>query len=258
MGHSGSGACVGCHNPLGFLAEADDYDEEMGGTSNPGKGSYIDDDVHLRCVCHFHWSVTMCGIIFMLTDDIVYRECLLEGYIVGDCPNCGKNLITRLESGEEQLLCDLKNEGGLQQELDILLLMNEEVHLKTFPEERKCQAFLDLCGEGDVRAIIELLRDSDEDESLLVDVLRYQDPIATGNSALHVAIQNDQEDVVWHFPPQVWNAINTASITKEDQMGKPDIRGLKDAGGKTAEQRATETGSRWINLLNSGVLSPPG
>lgn len=48
--------CVTCEKPLILPIEPDDgdQDESMGGSSST---SYVDDDVHLTCGCHFHWFV---------------------------------------------------------------------------------------------------------------------------------------------------------------------------------------------------------
>ena len=115
------------------------------------------------------------------------RECLLDSYSLSECPKCGRNLITTTPLGEEQLLCNLKNEGGLQEGFDLLPVFTEECYLKTYPEERKGRAFLDLCGEGDVKAIVDLLSDDGEENEEdsgqgvghTIDVLRYQDQLGS-------------------------------------------------------------------------------
>ena len=113
--------------------------------------------------------------------------------------------MTAAPSGEQQLLCNLKNEGGLQERLDILPILTEESYLKAYPEERRCRAFLEFCGEGDVEAIVDLLNDDDdgeEDEENSsqgaghgIDVLRYQDQVGSIGSGLHVAVQNQRVEV---------------------------------------------------------------
>ena len=164
----------------------------------------------------------------------------------------------------------MKNEGGLQEELDILPLLEEESYLKAYPEERKCQAFLELCGAGDIEAIVDLLAEDDEEacqeNAKHIDVLRYQDQIKTMNSGLHVAVQNQQTQVAWlllllasnlpmqEFPAEVVAAAEALNMTREDQTGKTDIRGLKDAGGATAEQRAASLGGVWRGWVHSGRL----
>lgn len=205
------------------------------------------------------------------------RQCLLDSYSMTECPDCGRNLITTTTSGVQQLLCNLKNEGGLQEGVDILPILTEECYLKAFPEERKGRAFLEFCGEGDVEAIVDLLNDRDdgEDEGGTsvggrgLDILRYQDQIGSIGSGLHVVIQNQRVQVAWlllllasrldleQFPPEVLQAAHSLGVRREDQEGKLDIRSLKDAEGLTAEQRAVEVGSVWNEWLQDGRLKPP-
>ena len=210
---------------------------------------------------------------------VSYRHCLLDSYSMSECPNCGRNLITITPSGEQQLLCNLKNEGGLQERLDILPILTEESYLKAYPEERRCRAFLEFCGEGDVEAIVDLLNDGDdveEDEETSgqeagpsIDVLRYQNSIGSMGSGLHVAVQNQRAEVAWlllllasnlkldQFPAAVLQAAQSLGIRREDQSGKADIRSLNDSQGMTAEQRAAGVGGLWTEWLQSGRLRPP-
>lgn len=197
---------------------------------------------------------------------------------MSECPNCGRNLITHTPSGEQQLLCNLKNEGGLQEGLDMLPLLTEESYLKAYPEERRCRAFLEFCGEGDVEAIVDLLNDNDEEEDgghpdqgtgPNIDALRYQDHIGSMGSGLHVAIQNQRVEVAWlllilastlkmdQFPAEVLQAAHDLGIQREDQGEKTDIRSLKDSQGMTAEQRAAAIAGPWREWLQSGRLKPP-
>lgn len=201
-----------------------------------------------------------------------------------ECPQCGKNLISTTTHGEQQLLCSLKNEGGLQEKLDILPILTEESYLKAYPEERKCRAFLEFCKEGDIEAITDLLyddeddEDQDEDEEMAttpvvgrnIDVLRYQDQIGYTGTGLHVAIHNQRVEVAWlllflastldisQFPQEVLEAAQIFGLSREDQSGKGDIRSLRDAEGLTAEQRAARIGGVWDEWLRSGRLKPPG
>lgn len=206
------------------------------------------------------------------------RQCLLDSYSMSECPDCGRNLITTTPSGEQQLLCNLKNEGGAQEGLDMLPILTEESYLKAYPEERRCRAFLEFCGEGDVEAIVDLLNDDDgeEDEENSgqgaehrIDVLRYQDQIGSMGSGLHVAVQNQRMEVAWlllllastlkidQFPAAVLQAAQNFGIQREDWGGKVDIRSLKDSQGMIAEQRAAGIGGMWTEWLQSGRLAPP-
>ena len=206
-----------------------------------------------------------------------HRQCLLDAYSMTECPSCGRNLTSVSSKGEQQILCSLRNEGGLQEQLDILPLLAEEAYLKAYPEERRCQAFLEFCGEGDIEAIVDLLKDEEaereKEEGLaedFVDVIRYQDQIRTWNSGLHVAIQNKRMEVAWlllllastldlsQFPTDVLEAAEGLGLSRRDQTGKVDIRTLKDEGGLTAEQRATLAGGIWQEWIVAGRLRAPG
>lgn len=210
------------------------------------------------------------------------RQCLLDAYSMTECPNCGTNLISTTKLGEQQLLCTLKNEGGLQENLDILPILTEESYLKAYPEERKSRAFLEFCGEGDIEAIVDLLDDQAddndrEDEEMTTtpgvgrstDVLRYQDQIGSMGTGLHVAIQNSRAAVVWlllllastlemsQFPRKVLEAAQNFGLSRADQSGKADIRTLKDAEGCTAVHLAIRVGGLWKEWLQSGRLKAP-
>lgn len=186
-------------------------------------------------------------------------------------------------NGTQQVLCTLHNEGGLQEDLDILPLLTEESYLKAYPEERKCRAFLEFCREGDIQAIIGMLRadsDSDEDEEMVDDdqtegrevgvdaMLRYQDPIGDMQSGLHAAVQAQSREVAWlllllasnlpltEFPPEVFQEAEALGIMRGLTEDKADIRGMKDANGKTAEDIAREIGGVWITgWVGSGRLA---
>lgn len=254
--------CVVCEKPLILPIDenGDDSDSDLpvAGSSN---ASYVDDDVHLRCGCHFHW------------------QCLLDTcYEVTSCPHCKAYLTDADGNGNQKLLCDLKNEGGLQKALDILPLLTEESYLRAYPEERKSRAFLEFCAQGDVPALVGMLDDSDEsdeDEERMVnssnptyrrDILRYQDQLGSMSSGLHVAIQNQRPEVAWlllllasnltysAFPDEVKATADAFGITRDDQTGKPDIRALKDADGMTAYDRARILGGIWDSWVQEGIF----
>ena len=239
-----------------------DEDEAVeGAEASSGAGSYVDDDVHLCCDCHFHW------------------QCLLdESYELTSCPNCKQNVISADPNGNQQLLCDLKNEGGLQEGLDILPILTEESYLRAYPEERKSRAFLEFCAEGDMEAIMDLLNNEDDineqEEGLPAfnpttthkDILRYQDQLGSMSSALHVAVQNQKVEVAWlllllasnvsesAFPNEVMSTAREMGVVRSDQTGKIDICDLKDAEGMTAYDRAKALGGIWDSWVNENVF----
>ncbi|KAK3064818.1 hypothetical protein LTS18_003628 [Coniosporium uncinatum] len=255
--------CVSCQKPLVVELQDSDSDEdvEMGESSSSAgvSSNTLPDDVHLNaCGCHFHW------------------QCLLDAYSLTDCPNCHTSLTNPTASGGQAILCTLHNEGGIQQDLDILPLLTEESYLKAYPEDRKCRAFMEFCREGDVEAIVGMLKDPDpsdiEDEEdghpqkPTDEVLRYQDPVGDMQSGLHAAVQAGSREVAYllllvaseldlqQFPPEVFQEAAALGVMREDQMGKVDIRSLRDANGRSAEDLAREVGGIWTGWPGRGWL----
>lgn len=159
--------------------------------------------------------------------------------------------------------------------------MTEESYLRAYPEDRICRAFLEFCREGDVSAIVDLLKscdDDDESDDEMDDeprgpkksadqVLRYQDPIGDMQSGLHAAVAGGSREVAWlllllasnlsemEFPALVYQEAASLGVMRDDQTGKVDIRSLRDADGKTAEQLAAEMGGVWNGWPGSGRLA---
>ena len=194
---------------------------------------------------------------------------MLDSYTLTECPHCHQDLTTISASGEQQILCNLKNEGGLQQGLDILPLLTEETYLKAYPEERKGQAFLEFCREGDLEAIVDLLNDEEDRSGDEIDILRYQDSIRSMDSGLHVAVKMGKPEIAWlllllasnldplALPHDVISTSESLGLQREAQDGKSDIRTLRDAEEMTAEQRAAATGGMWEEWVRLGRLKPP-
>ena len=263
-------ACAKCNKPLKVEIEPDeDDDAEMETTQT------VQDDVKLSCGCHLHW------------------ECLLDSFDITTCPNCSQTITSQQTQGsssstsDQQILVDLKNEGGLQEQIDIFPILKEESYLRAYPEERKCRAFLEFCREGDHRAIADLLNscsDPSEDEDIDIDemngeptgpaksadeILRYQDPIGDMQSGLHAAAANGHREVAWlllllaselpelEFPALVYQEAAALGIMRDDQAGKVDIRSLKDAYDRTAEDVAREAGVVWNGWVGNGRLAMP-
>ncbi|KAF1979818.1 hypothetical protein BU23DRAFT_496736 [Bimuria novae-zelandiae CBS 107.79] len=263
--------CVSCQKPLEVELEPDSDTEDVQMSASYSKApaaapETVPDDVHLNCGCHFHW------------------DCLLSAYQITECPSCGKNLSSTSPTGDQQVLCILNNEGGLQENLDILPLLSEESYLKAYPNERKCRAFLEFCREGDMQAIIGMITgdsdDEDEDEEMGDDdnagtkdvgidaLLRYQDPIGEMQSGLHAAVQTQSREVAWlllllasnlpllEFPPEVFQEAEAQGIMRGLTEDKTDIRSLRDANGKTAEDVAREVGGVWATgWIGNGRLA---
>ncbi|CAI6335368.1 unnamed protein product [Periconia digitata] len=261
--------CATCKKPLEVEIEPEEDDVQMSGSSSKAPAAAPEtypDDVQLSCGCHFHW------------------DCLLEAYQVTECSNCGKDIASTSSDGSQQVLCNLNNEGGLQENLDILPLLTEESYLKAYPEDRKNRAFLEFCREGDVQAIVGMLQDDesddDEDEDMEgvqddsgkevgVDaMLRYQDPIGDMQSGLHAAVHAQSREVAWlllllasnipllEIPPEVFQEAEALGIMRGITEDKVDIRSLKDANGKTAEDIAKDVGGVWVTgWVGTGKLA---
>ncbi|GAM85651.1 hypothetical protein ANO11243_036580 [Dothideomycetidae sp. 11243] len=254
-------ACILCQDPL-VLDVDDTSDDEQPSSSSAALSDpkTIPDDVELSCGDHFHW------------------QCLLDAWTGPLCPACQKDVTAISPPSTTQVLVTLTNEGGVQPHLDIAPLLNEEAYLRQHPEHRVCRAFLELCSEGDVPAIVDLLRDcdgpaeedDDDDEQRrpnAVDVLRYRDPLGEMRSGLHAAVAGSSREVAWlllllaseldelEFPALVYQEAASLGVMRQDQRGMVDIRTLRDADGRTAEDLAAEMGGVWHGWVGNGRLA---
>jgi hypothetical protein len=245
-----------------------------------------------RTMCNSHADAISTGkqsslfFIYLLTT--FCRDCLLSAYEITSCPSCSKPIATHGD-GVEQVRVTLSNEGGVQEDLDILPLLTEESYLKAFPGDRKARAFLEFCREGDHKAVVDMLLDDnvsedDEDEDDEGDVemsttdhpekevgidrmLRYQDPIGDMQSGLHAAVHAQSREVAWlllllasnlpllEFPAQVFQEAEAMGIMRGLTEDKVDIRSLRDANGRTAEDIAKEVGGVWVGWTGNNRLA---
>lgn len=280
-----SSTCAECHDPLVHeINDSDNEDMQLNPAGTPGTGT-VPDDVQLPCNDHFHW------------------ECLLDSYELSKCPACNADITSSQASGsssaqqQPQILVNYHNEGGMQENLDIFPILQEESYLRAYPEERKSRAFLEFCREGDHKAIVDLLQsgdddgdDSDDDEQMDMsdnnntrtaplsgpsktssEILRYQDPLGGMQSGLHAAVANGHREVAYlllllassmpeiDFPPIVFQEAAAMGMMREDQDGLVDIRSLKDEAGRTAEDVAQqmEGGVVWNGWVGNGRLAIP-
>lgn len=267
--------CAKCQKPLTLDIDEDDYSDNEGDSSMQSSSTSspqtVPDDVQLSCGDHFHW------------------QCLLDAYDTTKCPSCDSDITTGPQNSASnlQILVNLNNEGGLQEGLDIFDLLHEESYLRAYPEERKSRAFLEFCREGDHKAVIQLLQssdgdletDSDNEEDAMqtsagqksaAEILRYQDPLGSQQSGLHAAAANGHREVAWlllllaseypelEFPALVFQEAASLGIMREDQTGLVDIRSLRDAAGRTAEDVAVQEGGVvWNGWIGVGRLRIP-
>lgn len=186
-----------------------------------------------------------------------------------ECSNCSKDISSTSADKARKVLCTVRNDGGTQTNFDILPTAVEEAYLKCYPEERRGFAFLELCKEGDVDAIVHLLEDEDvEAEGDHIDILRYQESVhGTGMSGLHLAVANDRIDVVWllvflgsklaarAFPDIVLKEIHEHGFAMKDRRGEPDVRSLTNSEGQRALDLARiQDSPQWSQLITKEML----
>jgi len=97
------------------------------------------------------------------------------------------------------------------------------------------------------------------------ELLRFQDPLDGLKTGLHIAIERNQQEVLWlilwlasniptpAFPEEVAQAAATMDAGRETAQGI-DIRSLKDEQERSPEDVAIGMGSTWAGLLGAGVL----
>jgi len=252
--------CKLCSQDLVLELDPDDFNEA---TSGPAGGfpSTVPDDLALSCGCHFHWQC-------LLDDSSIILASL-------SCPSCNAALAPSANTTSSaafqprQILTRYHNEGGVQDDLDILPLIIEEAYLRENEAARPARAYLTMCAEADVAAIVELVKavqeDPDEDGMSAGEILRYQDPLDGMKTGLHFAIEKSQEEVVWvllwlasgvptqAFPEEVLSAAEVMGAGRDTAQGS-DIRSLRDEQGRTGGDAAGSMGSTWAGLLGAGVL----
>ncbi|GJC85304.1 hypothetical protein ColLi_08142 [Colletotrichum liriopes] len=187
----------------------------------------VPDDLELPCGCHFHW------------------QCLLDQSqaiaISLNCPSCQKYLPSNAQGPS---------------------VTNPFLHAPS--------GAAILTRYGDVQGVVDLLQDANEelagDVAQLGQLIRYQDPLAGGKSALHLALEKDQEEVVWLllwiaspvptdvFPVSARQAAEALQIVRLTNDNAEDIRALRTEAGQTAEDIARSKPARWGALVDAGIL----
>ncbi|KAF7858725.1 uncharacterized protein EAF02_011049 [Botrytis sinoallii] len=246
--------CKLCSESLTVQLDPEELEQFEGGSSSMGS---VPDDLQLVCGCHMHW------------------QCLLDEspQILNKlhCPSCDNSIATSVASASRSVSgtrvpTRYHNEGGVQEDLDILPLITEEAYLDEHPEARPARAFMTMCAEGDVFGINDLLSAVDDDEDgeglSAKPILRYQDPLDEMKSGLHVAVEKGQEEIIWlllwlastlptdFFPEQITQMAETMGVGRDTADGE-DIRNLRDAQGQLASDLARNTG----NVLLTDLLS---
>ncbi|KAH7419876.1 hypothetical protein BKA64DRAFT_634534 [Cadophora sp. MPI-SDFR-AT-0126] len=257
--------CRSCEQPLVIELDPESFDEET--SSSVGQASSAPDDLLLRCGCHFHWQCLL-DESPQIALDLACPAC--QNSIVSTAPGpSATNTLVPPTSPQPQVITRYHNEGGIQENLDILPLITEEAYLDANPAARPARAFMTMCGEGDVTGVVELLRaleeEPDEGDMSPAVLLRFQDPLDGMKTGLHVAVERSQQESVWlllwlasslhtqAFPDEVVQAAESLEAGRETAAGV-DIRALRDEGGRSAEEVAGAMGDLWASLLAAGVL----
>lgn len=166
------------------------------------------------------------------------------------------------------ILARYTNEGGVQDDVDLLPSITEEAYLESNPEARPARALQVMCSEGDVGGIVELLGEASDQASDLTSLVCYQDPLSSMKTGLHLAVENRQEEVLWlllwlsstlpntAFPGPARHSAESMGIGRLSATSDGDVRGLRDAQGRTAEDLAQQLQEFWSPLLDTGVLAP--
>ncbi len=161
------------------------------------------------------------------------------------------------------------------QELDVLPNIQEEAYLEANPSARPARAFLTFCSEGDVLSVVQLMKqlmnpdldDEAEDDAMHpAAILRYQDPLNGNKSAMHLAIEKGQIEVVWlllwiaselpdhAFPANVKAQANMMGAARNMVGPGPDVRALSDERGCDADALARAVGGPWMDFVNAGFF----
>ncbi|KAK8056469.1 hypothetical protein PG993_001696 [Apiospora rasikravindrae] len=233
-------ACKVCEEPL--LLEVEDDENE-------GQTQQVPDDLQLGCGCHFHWSCLM--------DQASDLAMSLK------CPACQAQVATN-PAGPSYT-----NEGGVQDNFDVLPSVTEEAYLAANPEARPARAFHVMCSEGDVGGIVELLQDLEQDETSMSagKLIRYQDPLAANKTGLHLAVEKGQEEVLWlllwlasplatELFPEAALAVAQSMSLQRRSTSADDIRAFQDNQGRTAEAVAASLGGTLTKVVEARVLHP--
>jgi len=174
-------------------------------------------------------------------------------------------------AGEQQVLVTVRSEGGTQKDFDILPSATEEAYLRTYPEERKGHAYLEFCREGDMDAILHMIKDQEEDdaeeEGDQLDVLRYKGTFeGIDGTGLHVALRYNHVEIAWlslalgsnlpwdKFPAPVLQAMEQLGLSKDSRQDGTDVRTLEDSQERTPLALAKELGGPWDEWVRGGRL----
>jgi len=252
--------CAHCSQPLVLSKQGDG--------SQPAQE--IPDDLTLPCGCHLHWEC----LIEEAEEVAISLKCpVCQTYLAANQPGpSATNAVWPAMQGVK-VPVSYHSEGGVQEDYDILPDLTEEAYLVSHPEALDARAFLTMVQEGDVLGLMDLLsgaphEDGIDDSALSFNtLLRWQNPLGGNKGALHIAVEEDQEDTFYlllflasrlpesAFPRALLVSAQQSGITRPPVCPDPDIRSLRDANGETAEDYARRIGGSWGWLAETGIFS---
>ncbi|KAL8388328.1 hypothetical protein RB595_009306 [Gaeumannomyces hyphopodioides] len=261
--------CANCKDPLVLSTDEDEMEDD---NSAP-----VPDDLSLPCGCHFHWQC--------------FLDSASDVAITLKCPSCGGYLPTNQAgpsatnsvfpaSQDVAIVTRYESEGGVQENYNILPDVTEEAYLLTHPEFRPAHAFHSMCAEGNAEELLAIIADVDspaddydgDDDGAggltVGQLLRYQDPLDDMKSPLHVAVEKNQAQVALlllymasglpedSFPGDALEVAKGLGLRRPTLPSpEDDIRALKDANGRTAEEYAYQAGGPWIQFIEAGMFA---
>ncbi|KAG6022103.1 hypothetical protein E4U41_002315 [Claviceps citrina] len=262
--------CKTCEKPLVIRLDDDSDDEGIHeGTSPspdiiPAEAETVPDDLELRCGCHFHWECLMEN-ASQVASSLQCPSC--HSYLPINAAEASSTSQLRETSSKAAILAQYRNEGGVQNDLNIMDSLAEEAYIQNHPETRPARAFHVMCSEGDVAGVIDLLQDVSGQGHDVAGIIRYQDPLHDMKSGLHLSVENQQMPMVWtllwlsstlpteSFPDLFRQSVGGSGLGRLTVQPEEDIRGLTDCQGRTAQRLAEQNPGRLAALLEAGILS---
>jgi hypothetical protein len=256
-------------------------DAEDTSFGDEGPSQTVPDDLLLPCGCHFHWQCLL-DQAASITSSLCCPSC--ASYLPSSNPSSSSSS-TAPTTTNTSILAHYTNEGGAQPDLDLLPILQEESYLSSHPEARPARAFHALAAEGDVQGLVALLADVDdnddngegwEDEEgeeegqiprmSAAYLLTWQDPLNGGRSALHVALEARQEEVVWlllwlgsgveteEFPAPVVQVAEGMGLPRGAVAPGKDVRFVRDEKGRLPGDVCLELGGNWGRMVELGLF----
>ncbi|KAL2017861.1 hypothetical protein VTK56DRAFT_1606 [Thermocarpiscus australiensis] len=254
--------CKACDDPLTLTLEPEEPGDE---------GQTVPDDLLLPCGCHFHWQ---CLLDQSTTVAASLRCPSCTSYLPSNTAASSSSSSSSTPSQPQQtpILTRYTNEGGVQESLDIFPALAEESFLTAHPEARPARALHTLASEGDAQGVVELLADvegdADADGMSAGQLLAWRDPLNGLRSALHVALEARQEEVVWLllwlgsgaatglFPEAVVRAAEGMGLPRRAELPPgEDVRFVRDESGRTAADVCLQLGPPWSSYVEGGLFS---